>query len=206
MWITIATLAGSVLGVADVALKLVARSRVHILFSSFLVYLGCFTFWTSVSIFSGRASELVHDAGALHFYEHLLIGLRAAFLLIAYAPGFLVLGTLDIATYAALRSSTSIFAILAGVICWGDRPSLLQWSGMTTMFAGVCLMTLRGRIRTKLTLDRSVTLVVISSVFAGGKIFKSEQKPGSPARARAPSVPLPARHSPCGTARRATWP
>lgn len=135
MWIIFATSAGAILGFGDVFLKSLSRQLKPSVACFGLYFLGMLV-WVPILSLTGRSEAFLQSVYLPTDVQLLVLG-RSLLQLLAYAPIFLALRILPLSTYSALRALSPVLALSAGILIYGDRPSVTACLGIGAVLLGV---------------------------------------------------------------------
>lgn len=144
MWFFLAALSATLLGFYDVAKKnSVTQNAVlpilllNAIFSTFLFLPTILSAEFDLGWFDG--SVLESSAGS--FTDHLYVMLKALIVSSAWVSGFYAMKHLPITLVGPVNATRPILVLFGAVLIYGERPNLLQGSGMALAIASLYLLS-----------------------------------------------------------------
>ncbi|TAJ13218.1 DMT family transporter [Marinilabiliaceae bacterium JC017] len=147
MWFLFALGSALFLGVYDVFKKLSVNDNavLPVLFFSTLTSALLF-----IPLLVGSYFELIPTNHLLYIppitmKEHLLISLKAAIVLISWIFSFFALKHLPITIVSPIRATGPLWTLIGAIILYGEKLSMLQWSGMAITLCFFFLFSTAGK-------------------------------------------------------------
>ena len=168
MWLSLCVASAIFLGVYDVAKKWSVRENAPLLVLFFAVLAGaCITF--PVFLLSrwmpDRAAAFHLHCRMLDAGEHLLVAAKALLVSVSWISAFFALKHLPISIVTPIRASAPLWTLIGAVALFGERPSWIQWTGITIIVASYLVFSLIGRLEgIVFTRNRWVLLVFIATL------------------------------------------
>jgi len=82
---------------------------------------------------------------SIGLYDHLRLALKAVIVSLSWAYTYQALKHLPLSVAAPIRASAPLFTLFSAVLFLGERPSLLQWSGIALTLISYWIFALAGR-------------------------------------------------------------
>ena len=153
MWVWLSLASALLLGVYDVAKKVALRRNG--VYWVLLAATALSTLFVSPFFTAGTASQ------------HLRLVFKAVLVTTSWVSGMIALDLLPITTVSTLKASRPMFVVLFSIVLFGERLSVLQWTGVVLVLAAIWLMS-RASSREGLKFSSGKGFAALAlSIFAG---------------------------------------
>jgi len=153
MWVWLSLASALLLGVYDVAKKVALRRNG--VYWVLLAATALSTLFVSPFFTAGTAAQ------------HLRLVFKAVLVTTSWVSGMIALELLPITTVSTLKASRPMFVVLFSIVLFGERLSVLQWTGVVLVLAAIWLMS-RASSREGLKFSSGKGFAALAlSIFAG---------------------------------------
>lgn len=148
MWLILAFISASLLGLYDVVKKISLENNA-VIPVLFLNVLFCCLFLSPVLIFSFFSPEIT-KGGLFHispisFFNHVLLVLKAVIVLTSWIFAYFSLKHLPITIASPIKATQPILTLIGALVIFGEKLNGYQWCGVLIAIASLYLLSYSGK-------------------------------------------------------------
>ena len=167
-WILLSIVSAILLGVYDAAKKWSVRGNAVPVVLLCSVSIGA-ALYLPLMIWSAVSADTIPADGfvvkPLSWCRHGLIASKSILVGASWTFAFSALKHLPLSIAAPIRATSPFWTILIAIAFFGERPSLIQWTGIAIVLIGFWRFTLVGRLEgIRFTRNRWVSLMMIATL------------------------------------------
>lgn len=118
--------------------------------------------------FPNTARDFHIPLPSLSLHQHLLLLIKSGIVTLSWVCTFFAIKRLPLTVSAPLRASAPLFTLLGAVLLFGERPTTVQWAGISVTLVSYWAFSLAGRLEGLVFhRDPAVLLMLVGALLGG---------------------------------------